>query len=681
MKEVKLKRLELVNFKGIKKLEVPFEQITEIRGANATGKSTIMDAFHWILFGKDAEGNSDAKFGIKTNDSNGLPIPKLDHSVTAVLEINGESVELRRVLSEDWVTPRGKAEPELKGNTTAYFYNGVPLKESEYKAKINAVIDEDLFRMLTNPLYFPRLDWKVQREMLLKIAGGVTLEETAAQREEFSELLLQLSGKSLAEFKAEITARKKKITEELSVIPVRIDEIVRATPEALDYAALEAEKEKLCRSLKEAEAALNDQTEAQRQEYAAVQEMQRKMNELRGKQQTVLFEARQAAQKAFYEKNAARNEAEMKRHSLQTELNNLTESVQRDIEFSKASFRKNLLQIGELKRKVETLRNQWYAENAKEYSESGRCPACGQLLPEEERAEKRSLFEEFKNRELERINKEGRELNDKIQAFEKDNQRIKQYEEEETKKLAQIKEEKNSEIDRLNKLLNDLPSVLPSAEIQGGDLPEWNELQNQIDELSERLKNRPEQPDHTELSAQKLALAERLDGIKEKIALKNVIDSHAVRKSELLRREKELAQQKADLEKQEFKADRLVKEQMNEVERRVNQLFRIVRVKMFSQQINGGEKADCILLAPDGVRFMDANSAEKIEMGLDIIRALCRFHGATAPIFCDNAESKNQFPTMESQMIFLRVTEDKELTINTYENEYRKSVSGQTATL
>ena len=81
MKKVTLKNITLVNFKGIKSLTVNFGQVTEISGANATGKSTIADAFNWVLFGKDAAGNSDTKFGIKTNDLDGKPIPKIDHEV------------------------------------------------------------------------------------------------------------------------------------------------------------------------------------------------------------------------------------------------------------------------------------------------------------------------------------------------------------------------------------------------------------------------------------------------------------------------------------------------------------------------------------------------------------------------------------------------------------------------
>ncbi len=182
--DVTLKELTLLNFKGIRNRKNNFGKVTEIRGANATGKSTINDAFIWLLFGKDAQGNGDTKFSIKTVDANGKPYEKLNHEVTATLDVNGEEVVLTRCLTEKWVTKRGSSEPVLEGHTTNYFYNGVPLKESEYKAKINALIEEQLFKLLTNPFYFAGLDWAKQREILLTVAGGVSYEEIANSKAE-----------------------------------------------------------------------------------------------------------------------------------------------------------------------------------------------------------------------------------------------------------------------------------------------------------------------------------------------------------------------------------------------------------------------------------------------------------------------------------------------------------------
>lgn len=93
--DIKLIKLVLENFKGTKY----FELITDgkdvsVFGDNETGKTTIADAFFWLLFNKNSKG--DTKFAIKTLDSRGNEIHNLNHSVYGVLEIDVKSIILRR---------------------------------------------------------------------------------------------------------------------------------------------------------------------------------------------------------------------------------------------------------------------------------------------------------------------------------------------------------------------------------------------------------------------------------------------------------------------------------------------------------------------------------------------------------------------------------------------------------
>ncbi|MDR3272772.1 MAG: AAA family ATPase [Flavobacteriaceae bacterium] len=666
MKRVTIREITLVNFKGIKSLNIKFGQAeTEIRGANKTGKSTIADAFNWVLFGKNAAGDSDSKFGIKTNDTNGNAIPKIDHEVTAILDIDGQTVELRRILSEDWVTPRGKAEQELKGNSNAYFYNGVPLKESEYKSKINEIISEDLFRMITNPLYFPRLDWQVQREMLLRIAGGVTVEEIAAGRSEFSELLAQLSGKSLTEYKAEISARKKKLKEALELIPARIDEVTRATPS--DYVQNEKtlleEKTRLEGYLSDIDKAMADTAEAQRQQYEAVRETQKQINGFKSQQQEILFKEQINAQNSANEANLIRAKSENELARLKFDRENYISIYNRDIDLQVSDRELNKAKITQLNNEIAELRKKWFAENEKEYDEGNEtCPTCGQLLTEDKRADKRRLFNESKTKSLVMITEKGKNLSDTVGKLNQDNGKIDKYLKEESIKFNAELGKIKTKIDDIDENLKAIQVINPKR-INSEEIHEWVEIEEKIKFLSDSIQSKQTAPDNSELTANKRELQMQLDGIKQNLSLRLVIENNNKRKTELLQKEKNLAQQKADLEKQEFAADSLVKEQMNEVERRVNHKFSLVRFKMFSQQINGGEKPDCILLGTDGAKFMDTNSAGKIEMGLDIINTLCEFNGVCAPIFVDNAEGINQLLPVNSQLIKLIVTFDKELII------------------
>ncbi|NNJ31627.1 hypothetical protein [Lacrimispora defluvii] len=60
----------------------------------------------------------------------------------------------------------------------------------------------------------------------------------------------------------------------------------------------------------------------------------------------------------------------------------------------------------------------------------------------------------------------------------------------------------------------------------------------------------------------------------------------------------------------------------------------------------------------NGVPFSSLNAGHRVVAGLDIITALQKIYGVTAPIFIDNAESVNDFniPDMEGQLILLKVS-------------------------
>lgn len=159
MKTIKLLKLQLENFKGVKELEIDFQDNTSIYGANASGKTTILDAFTWLLFDKDSTNKKD--FAIKTLDTEGNVIHKLNHVVTAVLNIDGEQIELSKKYMEKWTKSRGKPEQELTSHTTEYYIDEIKKKANEYKSFISELLDEELFKLITNPLYFnEQFDWK-----------------------------------------------------------------------------------------------------------------------------------------------------------------------------------------------------------------------------------------------------------------------------------------------------------------------------------------------------------------------------------------------------------------------------------------------------------------------------------------------------------------------------------------
>jgi predicted ATP-dependent endonuclease of OLD family len=151
--DIKINKMFLRNFKGIQALEIYADGADlKIYGDNATGKTTVFDAFTWLLFGKDSLGRSD--FGIRTQDINGNVIHNLEHSVECELSIDDTILTLKKVYAEKWTKKRGSAETEFSGHETKYFINEVPSLKKEYEQKIASLINEELFKIITNPLYF-----------------------------------------------------------------------------------------------------------------------------------------------------------------------------------------------------------------------------------------------------------------------------------------------------------------------------------------------------------------------------------------------------------------------------------------------------------------------------------------------------------------------------------------------
>ena len=169
MKIIKLKSIHIQNFKGCVNKLISFGELTKIYGANATGKTTVFDAFTWLLFGKDSHGS--AKFDIRPLDKDGKMIDNLDISVESVISVDGEEYTLKKVQKQKWVKKRGTNSVEFQGNVNEFEINGYPKSEKDFKAFISGLIDEKIFNLITNPVAFTSLPWKEQREILMQFVA------------------------------------------------------------------------------------------------------------------------------------------------------------------------------------------------------------------------------------------------------------------------------------------------------------------------------------------------------------------------------------------------------------------------------------------------------------------------------------------------------------------------------
>jgi DNA repair protein SbcC/Rad50 len=660
--KIRIKKLSLVNFKGIKLFEVLFfNNSTNIYGDNATGKTTLMDAFLWLLFGKDSSDRKD--FQIKTLDHKGSEIPKIEHEVSAVIEVDGTEHTLKRILREKWQTRRGSKEAEFTGNETVYFWNDVPLQQKDYQAKINSMVQEDVFKLLTNVLFFNSLDWQKRRSVLTQIAGTVTDGEIASSNLEYKQLidLLVRESKTLEEYKKQLSATKKKLKEELEAIPTRIDEARRGMPEQIDFTLIEGLIADKNIELNSIEASMIDASKVQQQNLNAIQQKQSDIHQLKSKQQNIEFDLKQQFQSKKSERLSAINELQRIVTGHRSEIDSLNRT------HTALNNQRTQLETERAK-----LRDQWSAENQKELvfnDDQFCCPTCKRSYEaddvESKKEELKVNFNSSKTEELKRIKDRGDVVSENIQSIES---RIT-----ETRSTIE-KTDSELEVDslRLNDLLKQASdSDKTDAEQLSNILASNGEIKAIIAEiasLEQHIQSLQSVPaDNTELKAQKAQVVADIDELKKQLATKDQIEKATTRINKLQEDESNLAQQVADLEGIEFTIQSFEKAKIDALEAKVNGMFEFVKFKMFETQINGGEVPCCETLVKSNgswVPFPDANNAGKINAGLDIINRLSQHYSVQCPVFIDNRESVTSLINTDTQLVNLIVSlDDKKLRV------------------
>jgi len=649
--KITLKRLTFLNFKGIRDLSIDFNQdLTIISGENGTGKTSVYDGFNWLLFGKNSYDVKD--FQIKTLDENNNPLHKLEHSVEGVFDIDGSDITFKRTYKEKWTKSKGAEEAEMTGHETLFFYNNVPLNQTEYKAKVDALVPEETMKLLTNPMYFNQIKWEQRRKILMDITGKIedaemlakiTTTENTTQISELNDTLN--SGKSTEEYKRELAAKRKLLNERLKEIPTRISEVDRSMPAVENWSKITSEIEEINTKISETEKLIEDRNSVYQKQREEAQAIQQRKHELQMKLSSL-----QATNKLAGTKEAVQIENDIA--IVKQKISN----INRQIEDNNAQISKQNNTINQLNDANSILREQWNTENAKELTVTENelnCPTCKQPLPETDaEAQKEILLANFNNNKqgnLKRIEQQG--LNNK-KVIESAESTVKQLSENNESLNEELKSE-NVKLLELQSKQSGVTSFVPTP------TEEEIELQKEIDSIV-----LPEMTtvDVSDLKSTKLDLSLQLDTLKSKLSNKEQIDKINTRIAELKAQEKELAQEIGSIEKIEFLVQKFETAKIDELDRRLKDLFPMVQFKLFNNLINGGTEPCCVILK-DGVPFDDVNTAGKINLGLSIINVLVDYYGISCPIFLDQKEAINNPIPTKSQIIFLTVGNEPVLTV------------------
>lgn len=681
--EIRLKKLHIQNFKGCKDRVVEFGDNTKISGANATGKTTIFDAFTWLLFGKDSPGN--AKFDIRPLDKDGKMIDNLEICVEAVLSVDDEEYSLKKVQKQKWVKKRGTNTTEFQGNVNEFEINGYPKSEKDFKEFISSMIDEKIFNLVTNPIAFTSLPWKEQREMLMKFVGDFTDVQIAeVYGEKFSKLIPELKIASTDDILKKYTKAKNTLNKEMIELPARIDEVSKQLV-IVDVGALEVEKAAKEVALKKLEEALSggvSKLEEINRKRQIVMELKFHASEIQNRETDVLMSRRGAAAERFNLKN----------QELMLARNNISNII-----YEIETARKNMERAeSDKQRYTEEWRKAKYSEYPamkpfpdyepipKLTEKDLTCLTCGQSLPTEVREQRINDYENRKKKSEEGYARakeqyEERYIKEKEKFLKTREANIQSATEKGQKAYDDVRlyqreiEEKQKVLGKLNVDLKVAEEELRKEETALDAIPtvadmtsneEYQNILKQIGEVeAEIVEVSKVSSGNVELEAQKAVLKDEIAEIELKIKSSDNTKVN-LRIAELEEEKKEAGQKIAEQEQMIALTEDFIRTKMNRISSVINEKFRIVSFKLFDNQINGGLK-ECCECTVNGVPYSSLNEGHQLVAGFDIINSISNLYGVKTVVFLDKAERINDFniPKIDTQLVTLKVTDDRELRV------------------
>lgn len=655
-----LLKLRLRMFKGVKSFElIPEGQSVDIFGANGQGKSTTAIAYTWLLFNKGLDNESAAKFGIKTRDDKGNHLHGEEHSAEAHFRLkDGREIRLKKVFKEIW----RRKDNSFQGHTTDYYWNEEALKESEYQCRIEEILTEDQFAMITTPTHFASLDWKVVLKVLIDIAGNIADEEVIAKYPELAEYLKIIDGRNQDSVVNILKSRRANSIKSIDSIPARIDEnnLKIKSPEVdlkeadvfvLQIKEIISKENEELQSFKSGGAIseLKIRLQSIESEKIEAKNSHAKLcQDIRGSHEQKAVDVRKEYLKADADFDIA--DAEL------TKLNTLVDTRSAEVQ--------------NYSEQIEKLRNQ--KPNSKPPVQDPKpcvmgcqpnCPECGASLIESvdhDEGDKRydEYIKAFNTDKAIKLVDLQAKLDESKKLFE------------ESKKDQQAKftsrekafEIKNKLKEKLDKQEADIEQTLKEA-LPEFDVQKFTDLKQRVNEkiIEIEFNVKPEIDKTLEVIKEyENKLSHYNDIISDHRFNKEIDQRNEELKEELRRLNITIEECEYELKKiEDF--NRLKSDMLSDL---INKKFKMVKWRLYVEQVNGGITDTCEAMV-GGVPFNgELNYSKKIAAGIEIISVLSDHFGVKCPVFIDNRESVEVIPETNLQIINLyHSPRDKQLRV------------------
>ena len=667
MKKILFEKIKLLNFCGIRELEVNFgEDLTTISGRNGAGKSTIASAIHYVLFGTDAKGNA---FDIKTYDQDHNIIREIPHEAELTLrciepdDIPGEHDDFvfKRTLTDSW-------KEDKCTNTFKYYINDEVCTAGEYKKCINSILDETIFAWIVNPSRFIAEDWKKQRAFLQSLVGEITADDITKGDTKFDFVVESLKKQDIDKLLHHIRYKRTEVQKQLDEIPIRLQELNKTMPQHEDYDDLQLTLDEQESDLADIDCKISaikngaaEQVKNEgirhRLEFARkrVDEMTKSARKLSGEEEVKhgsdLITAR-----------TAQSKAQAMVEELQAKMKGFTET---EIHLNE--------QMDEHKKNIKDAGAQYEEANAEQWEwndEDSFCPHCGQALPIDKvsqmKAESMQRFNERKPKRLKSL----LDLADKIK---KEHAQCKQL-------MEQMEEDRTTTTNQLveaHKTLKDAEAHYAEVEKETprsyteilNSKEEFQKVSEEIQQLEVELSKPAEgeveqQTMLAELEEQRNPVEEKIASLRSRLATKDTYLKVTARIEEVQKAKETYQNQLDELDQKLDITNEYFLQSCSVLEEKVNEHFHFVQWSLFKNNLDGEKKPFCECYH-DGVPYSRLNGAAKVNAGIDIAYTIAQFYDVSVPIVLDECESNLHPISRGGQQIRLYVTHDEELKIET----------------
>lgn len=642
MKEIKLTKIKLSNFKSLN-LEVNFnEGATRISGRNGIGKTSIASAFYWVLSGYTSPyvPKNYALFDDKVELSHETPLAK----VKMWLKVGDYDYTIEKTAEAKFTRPKGSSEwVKASSDTYVVYIDEIETSATAFNEWIEAnICPVAMLPYLLGGEFFTALvedNKNKARELLSTIVGEIRPEDFKGDYSAISELMERYSTSEIVEMSKK---KKKPLEDRQNIIPDEIDRKEERLSElrAMDFTATEVEIEKVKAEIEAIDGLLLGNADA----VKPIVEHNREIENKVANKRLSLVNSRLDYKEKI---NAATSEikakiAEVKRYNEGIDRENA--KIARDFEEKKQNKGALSKRYDALKDYLDTLRNKKNEIKERVFTED-HCPYCGAELDPMELETKRIAFNEAKEMELKVIVEEGKsrkeeldKLKDKISDLEKEIE--KGYTLIEKKDITPYEEA----------LARVEASFVPYEETD-----DYKRINAEIDALMSEIKEIPSN-DNEALTSRKKVLINELSELSKKLGLKDEITK--VEKDILDLREelRSVANSIAMLEMQIFVAKAWEQERNEIVSFRINGRLEKSKIEMFSTQKNGEVVPDCVLCNSRGVKYSTTNGADRATICIDLQRLFLAHFGVALPIWVDEAsvfDSRNLPTSGSNQMVYM----------------------------